>query len=516
MFARGPASATVILERPFFQRNVHGMRPVRVRFAPSPTGYLHIGGLRTALYNYLFARHYGGAFLLRVEDTDRERLVEDAEADIISSLEWAGLAVDEGPERGGPFGPYRQSERREIYRRYAMRLIDSGRAYFAFDTPEELDAMRSRAATDPNVPAQYDARTRHLMKNALTLSAEEVARRLDAGEAHVVRLKVEPGQTVGFQDAVRGQVSFDTSTLDDQVLVKSDGMPTYHLANVVDDHLMEITHVIRGEEWLPSTPKHVLLYEYFGWHSPAMAHLPLILSPGGGKLSKRDADRSGIPVSVRDYRADGYEPRALLNFLAFLGWNPGDEREILDLDDLIDAFSLDRVGSSGVQFNMDKLRWYNQQYVKSLAPEVLAERVMPEIAARGWEAERAYVAAVAALMQERIVFASELPDAARYFFEDPQSYDEDGLRKRWKDDSPEILRAYTDRLAGLQPFDQHRVEEKLRELADERHTGAGRIIHPVRLALSGVTAGPGLFEMMAVLGRDTCIRRLRTAVEKLG
>ena len=488
---------------------------VRVRFAPSPTGLLHIGGLRTALYNHLFARKHGGAFVLRIEDTDRSRHVEEAEADILGSLAWAGLGYDEGPGRGGDHAPYRQSERQDVYRRYAQELIEAGHAYYAFDTPEELEAMRERLQKGGNPAPKYDAVTRMEMTNALTLPEEEVARRLERGDEHVVRLKVPRGETVRFEDLVRGWVAFETDQVDDQVLIKSDGLPTYHLANVVDDHLMRVTHVIRGEEWLPSTPKHLLLYGAFGWAPPEMAHLPLIMSPSGGKLSKRNAEQVGIPVSVRQYREAGYEPEALLNFLAFLGWNPGTDEEVFSLDELARAFSIDRVGQSGVQFNLDKLRWYNEQHLRRLSPDALAERAWPYLDARGYHPDGPYLREVAALMRERISFAGDLAAECAYFFEDPTSYDEKGVKKRWKDDSPDLLAAYASRLDALDPFTAETTEEALRELADAREVGAGRLIHPVRLAVSGVTSGPGLFELLAVLGRDVCVRRIRRAVEAL-
>ena len=489
---------------------------VRVRFAPSPTGLLHIGGLRTALYNHLFARKHGGAFVLRIEDTDRSRHVEEAEADILDALAWAGLGYDEGPGRGGDHAPYRQSERQDVYRRYAQELIEAGHAYHAFDTPEELEAMRERLQKGGNPAPKYDAVTRMEMTNALTLPEEEVARRLERGDEHVVRLKVPRGETVRFEDLVRGWVAFETDQVDDQVLIKSDGLPTYHLANVVDDHLMRVTHVIRGEEWLPSTPKHLLLYGAFGWAPPEMAHLPLIMSPSGGKLSKRNAEQVGIPVSVRQYREAGYEPEALLNFLAFLGWNPGTDEEVFSLDELARAFSIDRVGQSGVQFNLDKLRWYNEQHLRRLSPDTLAERAWPYLDARGYYPDGPYLREVAALMRERISFAQDLAAECAYFFEDPTSYDEKGVKKRWKDDSPDLLAAYASRLDALDPFTAETTEEALRELADAREVGAGRLIHPVRLAVSGVTSGPGLFELLAVLGRDVCVRRIRRAVEALG
>lgn len=492
---------------------------IRVRFAPSPTGLLHIGGLRTALYNYLFAKRNNGTFVLRIEDTDRERFVEEAEADILESLNWAGLDVDEGPDGGpdggpggGKYGPYYQSQRRELYRKYAGELIQAGHAYYAFDTPEQLEELRSRDGGT----ARYDMHTRDSMANSLTLPGDEVKRRLDAGEAHVIRLKVPSDKRIAFDDAVRGSVSFASEEVDDQVLVKSDGMPTYHLANVVDDHEMQISHVIRGEEWLPSTPKHILLYEFFGWQPPTFAHLPLILSPTGGKLSKRNADRAGIPVSVRQYREAGYEPEALINFLAFLGWNPGDEREVFSLDELAAAFSLDRVGSSGVSFSMDKLRWYNENHLRLLDESELLSRAQPALTAKGYDqAGEAYLRDVASLMRERIVFASDLATECAYFFEAPDSYEEAGVKKRWKEDSPALLTAYADRLEALDNFSAEAAETVLREVADEHEAGAGRIIHPTRLALSGVTFGPGLFEMMELIGKDECVLRMRKAVESL-
>ena len=490
---------------------------VRVRFAPSPTGLLHIGGLRTALYNYLFARKHNGTFVLRIEDTDRERYVEEAEQDILDALAWSGLSYDEGPQVGGPFEPYYQSKRRETYEEFGRQLVDEGHAYYAFDTVEELDAMRERFASSGSGAPKYDASTRSEMKNSLTLSENEVERRRTNGEECVIRLKVPRAETIRFHDRIRGLVSFESDQLDDQVLVKSDGMPTYHLANVVDDHLMGITHVIRGEEWLSSTPKHVLLYQFFGWDAPEMAHLPLIMSPNGGKLSKRNAEDLGIPVSVRQYREEGYESEALINFLAFLGWNPGTEEEIFTLEELTEAFSLDRVGSSGVQFNLDKLRWYNEQYLRSFSAEELVERARPQLEAAGRDsAGDDYLVEVAALMQDRITFSGDLADASSYFFEDPEEYEESGVKKRWKDDSAELLREYADRLEKLDAFNADTTEETLRELAGERDAGAGRIIHPTRLAVSGVSFGPSLFHMMEVLGRETCVRRMRRAAEKLG
>jgi glutamyl-tRNA synthetase len=487
---------------------------VRVRFAPSPTGLLHIGGLRTALYNYLFARKHDGDFLLRIEDTDRARYVEAAEDDIVSALEWTGLDYDEGPAAGGAYGPYRQSERGDLYREYAQTLIDAGAAYYAFDTEAELEALREEG----DGPTAYDASTRRDMRNSLTMDEAEVQRALEAGEDFVVRLKVPRQRTIHFQDTVRGGVTFDAEQVDDQVLLKSDGMPTYHLANIVDDHLMEISHVIRGEEWLSSTPKHVLMYEALGWEPPAFAHLPLIMSPEGGKLSKRDADRLGIPVYVNDYKEAGYEPEGLLNFLALLGWNPGTEQELFRLDDMTEAFSLERVGSSGVQFDLDKLRWVNEHYVRALSVEALADRVRPVVEAEGYEVAEDRLHEICGLVQERVQVDREVVTENRYFFEDPTEYEAAGVEKRWKSASADLLSAYADRLEALddEDFDTDTIETELRDLADEEDVGAGAIIHPARLAVSGRSYGPGVFGLMAAVGRAACIRRMRRAVETLG
>ncbi|PSQ99382.1 MAG: glutamate--tRNA ligase [Bacteroidetes bacterium QS_9_68_14] len=488
----------------------------RVRFAPSPTGMLHIGGLRTALYNYLVARKAGGAFLLRIEDTDRARFVEDAEEDILSALDWCGLDYDEGPGAGGDFGPYRQSERSDRYRPVAERLVEEGRAYYAFDTPEEIEAMRDENRSDANPQPKYGPRTRRKMNNSLTLPEEETQRLLDEGTDHVIRLKVPKDTGVKFTDEVRGSVSFSTNDLDDQVLLKSDGLPTYHLANVVDDHQMKITCVIRGEEWLSSTPKHKLMYDALGWTMPRVAHLPLIMSPHGGKLSKRDAQEGGIPVSLRDYRQQGYEPEAVLNFIALLGWNPGHEQEVFSLDELVEAFSLGRVAQSSAQFDLDKLKWFNEQHLHRLPPEEVAARSREAVQAEGFTPSEDYLTDVAALMQERITFADDLATDGAFFFEAPEEYEEAGVEKRWKDHSAALLRAFADRLEAADAFDAETVENHLRALADEKDVGAGALIHPARLAVSGRSYGPGVFSMMAVLGQERCLRRLRRAAEVLG
>ena len=491
---------------------------VRVRFAPSPTGLLHVGGLRTALYNYLFARRHGGAFLLRIEDTDQERFVEGAEEDIRGGLAWAGLLPFGESGVGEEQEIHRQSAWKDLYAHHARQLIEAGHAYYAFDTPEELESMRERRATPQNPAPRYDAAVRMEMNNSLRLPDAEVRRRIQWGDPHVVRLKVPPGTSIRFCDRIRQDVSFSTEEVDDQVLLKSDGMPTYHLAHVVDDHRMGITHVVRGEEWLSSTPKHLLLYRAFGWTPPTMAHLPLILSPGGGKLSKRHAEKAGIPIAVRAYRESGYEPEALVNFLAFLGWNPGTDRELFSLDELAEVFSLERVGASSVQFDLGKLHWYNQQHLRGLSPNALTDRVRPFLDRQGIEADPCYVRKVVLLMRERIGFAKDVAERCSYFFEDPEEYDPAGIAKRWKEDSPELLLRYADRLdaAGATHAEAaDGMESILRALAEERGVGAGRIIHPTRLAVSGVSFGPSLFPLMEILGKETCIRRMRKIIDAL-
>ena len=497
---------------PFFPSTLYPFHPVtlptRVRFAPSPTGLLHIGGLRTALYNVLLARGAGGTFVLRIEDTDQGRFVEGAEADILESLAWAGLSPDEGVGTGGPHAPYRQSERTARYDVAARELLDAGRAYVAFDTPEALDAMRAEGKA-------YNASTRGEMANSLTLGANEVARRLEAGEPHVVRLKVEPGREVAFTDLVRGDVSFQTDTVDDQVLVKSDGLPTYHLANVVDDAAMEITTVIRGEEWLPSVPKHLLLYEALGTAPPQMAHLPLILAPTGGKLSKRNAETLGIPVSVRQYRDAGYEPEALVNFLALLGWNDGTDREVFSLDELAEAFSIDRVHKSGATLDLDKLNWFNAQAVRALPASAIAERARPAVEGIFGPVETDSLVEAADLMRERITFARDLADST-YLFADPAEYDEAGVKKRWKADSARLMRLYSKWLLKVESFSAETAEVALRALAESEDVPFGQVVHPARLAVTGVTVGAGLFETMDVLGQETCVARLNRAAMVLG
>jgi len=488
---------------------------MRVRFAPSPTGYLHIGGLRTALYNYLLAKRHNGQFLLRIEDTDQGRFVPEAEADIMTSLRWAGLGYDEGPEKDAGNGPYYQSKRTEVYREMVQKLLENGHAYYAFDTPAALEDMRERLKTPENPQPKYDAATRLHMQNSFTMTKEAVADALATGKPHVIRMALPANTNVHFYDQVRGEVEISTDQLDDQVLMKSDGLPTYHLANVVDDHLMGITHVIRGEEWLPSTPKHLLLYQFFGWQAPEFAHLPLILSPSGGKLSKRKAEEAGIPVSVKEYIQAGYEPDALLNFLALLGWNPGTDQEIFSLSELVEAFSVARIGQSGVQFSMDKLKWYNAHYLRIRSVGELAERIRPYAVAAGHDLNQTSLEAIAGMMQERIHFASEAITHAPFLFEAPQQFEAKPLKKAWKTATADLLRAFVQELQAENDFTAVRLHDGLHQFAEQKQIGLGAIMLPARLALTGMGGGPNLFEIMAFIGKNETIRRIEIAVQKM-
>lgn len=490
---------------------------VRVRFAPSPTGLLHIGGLRTALYNYLFARHHGGDFILRIEDTDQTRYVEGAEEDILKSLEWAGFKIDEGPANPGKVGPYRQSERSEIYRTYVDQLIEREQAYICFDTPGELEDMRERLVKSGNPSPKYDAITRMSMKNSLTLPRDEVDRRMNDREPYVVRLKVPRRETIRFEDDIRGFVSFESHGLDDQVLLKSDGLPTYHLANVVDDHLMGITHVIRGEEWLSSAPKHILLYKYLEWEMPHMAHLPLIMSPEGGKLSKRNAQQLGMSVNVKDYREQHYLPEALLNFLAFLGWNPGDDRELLSLQELIDEFTLDRVSKSGAVFNPKKLLWYNEQYLRNIPGKVLLPEVRDIAAGKGIsEVTDEYLMRVIQLMKERAQRIGEFITEGLYFFKAPEEYDPKTSKKAWKDGTSALVEEYASAIENRNEWKAAGLKEAMSAILEEKGLGFGKLAQPVRLAVTGVGYGPDLFQLLELLGKDEVIKRLKNAARVLG
>jgi glutamyl-tRNA synthetase len=491
---------------------------VRVRFAPSPTGFLHIGGLRTALYNYLFARHHGGTFVLRIEDTDQKRYVEDAEKDITESLAWAGMQVDEGPEQGGEYAPYRQSERSELYQKYAQQLIDGGYAYYAFDTTDDIEQMRERLKKSGNPSPKYDAITRMSMKNSITLPEDEVKARLERGDEYVVRLKVPRRETVRLSDLVRGNVKFESAGLDDQVLLKSDGLPTYHMANVVDDHEMQISHVIRGEEWLSSAPKHILLYQYLGWEPPQMAHLPLIMSPSGGKLSKRKAEEMGIPVNVRDYIKQSYEPDALINFLAYLGWSPGDDRELLSLDDLCREFTMDRVSKAGAVFDIKKLTWYNEQYMRERSAEDILPEYKAEMEKAGLSAsDDAYMKEAITLMIDRVSRVPELVEHGRYFYERPSEYDEKSVKKAWKAQTPELVEAYLERLQKLseEEADAATLKAQLQAVIEEKGVGFGKLMLPLRVAITGMGFGPDLFQTMQLLGKQECEARIEQALDQL-
>jgi len=499
---------------------------IRVRFAPSPTGPLHIGGVRTALYDYLFAKKYGGDHILRIEDTDSHRFVSGAEDYIIQSLDWLGITFDEGPHKGGKYGPYRQSERKNIYKQYVDQLLAKRLAYIAFDTPEELEAKRAEI---PNF--QYDASTRMSMRNSLTLSPEETQALIDAGKPYTVRIRIEPDQIIHVSDLIRGEISVNSSIIDDKVLYKSaDGLPTYHLANIVDDHLMEITHVIRGEEWLPSAPLHVILYRYFGWEDsqPAFAHLPLLLKPeGNGKLSKRDGDRLGFPVfplQWRDpktgetssgYREAGYLPEALLNFLALLGWNPGDDREIFSIDELIDLFSLEKCSKNGAKFDYKKGEWFNRHYIQSKSNEALAGLLLPVLNEKGIQVPWAQVIKVAGLIKERIHFTTELWDQSAFFFTAPDSYDEKTVSKRWKENSAEKMQELISVLHTVGDFSASATESAVMSWIESNGYSTGEIMNAFRLALVGESKGPHIFDITEIIGKEETIKRLEKAITQL-
>lgn len=497
-------------------------REVRVRFAPSPTGPLHIGGVRTALYNYLFARHHGGKMILRIEDTDSQRFVEGAEAYIIESLRWCGIEIDEGVGVGGPHAPYRQSERREIYLKYAKQLVNAGWAYYAFDTSAELDALRHEAEERGETFA-YNYTVRTKLPTSLSLPQEEVEARIARGDVWVIRFKMPENDVVKMHDLIRGDVEVNTSTLDDKVLYKSvDALPTYHLANIVDDHLMEISHVIRGEEWLPSLPLHYLLYRAFGWEAsqPEFAHLPLLLKPtGGGKLSKRDGDKMGFPVfplywvsptgeTAHGYREDGYFPEAFINMLALLGWNPGTEQEIFSMQELIDAFSLDRVSKSGARFQPDKAKWFNAQYMHHKSDAELATLFQPILREHGVEVSDAVAGRVAGIMKERATFISDLWDLTSYFFIAPTEYDEKQLKKYWKGENPARLAALREVLAGIDDFSLENTERIVHGWIEENEYPMGQIMNSLRLALVGAGKGPGMYDVTSFLGKDETLRRI--------
>ena len=478
---------------------------VRVRFAPSPTGYLHVGGLRTALYNYLFARHNNGKFILRIEDTDRNRFVEGAVENLINTLNWVGLEYDEGPNIGGDYGPYFQSERLEIYNQYVNELLEKGYAYRCFCSPERIQKLREEQQAK-KLQAKYD-------KHCLSLTQDEVKQKLEAGESYVIRLNVPPSQRIIIEDIVRGQVDFNSDTVDDQILIKSDGFPTYHLANVVDDHLMKITHVIRGEEWLSSTPKHVLLYDFFGWERPKFAHLPLLLNPDKSKLSKRQGD-----VAVEDYKKKGYLKEALINFVALLGWNAGDDVEFYEMDKLIEKFSLERVNKAGAVFNVEKLDWLNFEHLKNKDNKEILGMLREELKTSKYSDQEfgdEFLLNVIESMKERVTFVHEFITKSFYYFEAPKEYDEKTIQKRWKEDSPELLTKLRDEFEKLDNPSKEDFETTLKSLAEKLDVGLGKLIHPVRLAVSGVGQGPGVFDLLYTIGKDEVIKRINTALEKI-
>lgn len=499
---------------------------VRVRFAPSPTGPLHIGGVRTALFNYLFAKKHNGTFILRIEDTDQNRYVEGAEQYIIDALNWCHIPFDEGPNHNEKFGPYRQSERKHLYREYAEKLLASGDAYYAFDTPESLDHHRKNHESKGKTFI-YNWHNRKLLLNSLALSKEETQAKLDAGEDYVIRFKSPKDQTLHLTDIVRGDITIDTNILDDKVLFKSDGMPTYHLANIVDDHLMEITHVIRGEEWLPSLALHYQLYDAFGWEKPQFAHLPLLLKPTGkGKLSKRDGDKLGFPVFPlewkdpqtgeisRGYKEDGYFADALINFLAFLGWNPGTEQEQFTLEELVDAFELERVHKSGARFDPDKIKWFNHQYMQYQHDDELAE-IFQESQPQLKDIDVNYIAIVIGLIKERATFVSDFWNLSSYFFEAPQSYDEKSFVKIMNNDARELMSELEQIITHISDFTVANLQTDVKAWIGEKGVGFGKVMQPLRLALVGAMQGPDLFEIMFMIGKAETVQRIDKLVQTL-
>ena len=505
-------------------------KEVRVRFAPSPTGPLHIGGVRTALYNYLFAKKHNGSMVLRIEDTDQNRFVQGAEDYVLESLNWCGIEFDEGVHKGGPYRPYKQSERKELYKGYAEKLTESGDAYYAFDTTEELENLRKKLETEKAANTSYSSFCRMDMVNSLTLNDQEVQLKIDSGVPYVIRFKMPENKEVRFTDIIRGGVVVNTSTLDDKVLFKSDGMPTYHLANIVDDYLMKISHVIRGEEWLPSLPLHVLLYKAFGWENkmPQFAHMPLTLKPDGkGKLSKRDGDRLGFPVfplewknpqsgqTSSGYRESGYFPEAFINILAFLGWNPGTEQEIFSMDELIQAFSLERVGKAGSRFDPEKAKWYNHQYLIKKSNEELTQLFQPILKEKDIVCSDEYVSSIVGLIKERANFVTDFWEQSFFFFEAPVEYDAKMIKKGWKENTTEILNVFLSKSEGLEKYTFDKLEIAVKSVLEEKETGMGQLMMPLRLVLVGSGKGPGVIEIMELLGKEEVNNRIRTGISNI-
>lgn len=501
-------------------------KPVRVRFAPSPTGPLHIGGVRTALFNYLFAKKHGGTFYLRVEDTDQNRFVPGAEAYIMEALEWLGIAPDETVGKNEKFGPYRQSERKDLYKQYADQLINSGWAYYAFDTAQDLDQLRKNAEEQGNTFI-YNHTVREHLDNSLTNSSDKVAERIANGEEFVIRFKTPVDQTLHLKDLIRGEIKFDTNLLDDKVLFKSDGMPTYHLANIVDDHLMETSHVIRGEEWLPSLPLHQLLYTAFDWEAPEFAHLPLILKPvGNGKLSKRDGDKLGFPVFPLDwndpisgetssgYREKGFFPEAVVNFLALLGWNDGTDQELFSLEELVQKFDLGRVHKAGAKFDPEKNKWFNQHYLKLQSDASLADKFLPILTEKGITTDKEYVTKVVAAVKERATFVTDLYELSDFFFVAPTSYDEKAA-KNWKEETPQLMQELISVVENIGDFTSLNIETIVKDWLSKNEIGMGKVMQPFRLSLVGALKGPHLFDIVEMIGKDETIKRLQQAIASL-
>jgi glutamyl-tRNA synthetase len=505
-------------------------REVRVRFAPSPTGPLHIGGVRTALYNYLFAKKMGGKMLLRIEDTDQNRFVPGAEQYIFEALAWCGIQLDESPNNPGPHAPYRQSERKPMYMDYALKLVQDGHAYYAFDTSEELDAMRERLKAAKVATPQYNSITRNTMRNSLTLPEDEVKELLENGTPYVIRLKVPRKEEIRLKDMIRGWVMVHSSSIDDKVLMKSDGMPTYHLANIVDDHLMEITHVIRGEEWLPSAPLHVLLYRYLGWEDtmPEFAHLPLLLKPdGNGKLSKRDGDKLGFPVfplqwmdpftneKSSGYRESGYLPEAFVNFLAFLGWNPGTHQELFTMEELAEAFSIERIGKSGTRFDINKARWFNEQYLRAKPDTELAQFLLQALEEHNISCTEEKAIKIANAMKERVTFPQDFWREAAYFFVAPEEYNEQVATKKWNAAAVGVFEDFRDQLSTLPEFTADNIKALLLQVLEQRGMKIGQVMQALRLALTGLEAGPDLMAIIEIIGREETANRIDAAIARL-
>ena len=501
------------------------MPQVRVRFAPSPTGPLHIGGVRTALYNYLFARKHNGKFILRIEDTDQTRFVEGAEEYIMNSLNWCGISFDEGINEGGDYGPYRQSDRKHLYRQYADILFDRGHAYYAFDTPEELESLRIKSEKEGKTFI-YNSQIRENLNNSISLDDVEWNAKLDRGEPYVIRFRMPRDEDIHFDDMIRGHIVVNTDTLDDKVLFKSDGMPTYHLAHMVDDHLMEISHVIRGEEWLPSLPLHVMLYRAFGWDPPLFAHLPLLLKPDGkGKLSKRDGDKLGFPVfpvfwpygeTARGYREDGYYPEAFINMIALLGWNPGTEQELFTMDELIEAFSIERVGKSGSRFDPEKAKWFNHQYLQKKTNNELAFEFREFLRAEGYHFDIVHLESLVGLVKERVSFVKDIWEQTDFFFKAPDNYDREAIKKRWQPDTPRMLGELVDLLQGIDDFNPTATESAVKSWIESKGYNTGTIMNAFRLVIVGTLRGPHMFDIISWIGKGETIKRIQTGISVIG